>query len=116
MEHIPQALFLLTAAFKILLVFMLISAVMVIVQCEFMVVANVGLILVALGGSKFFKEYAVNIMRYVLSATIKPLGLQLVVGIGPDIFDSINLTDGDLEASSSLIVAITSAVMLLVLA
>jgi type IV secretion system protein TrbL len=78
----------------ILVIFVLISALVILVTCEFYIVANIGVLLIGLGGSKIFKDYAVNVMRYVLAVAIKLFVLQLVVNIG---FAIISLTD--LEAS-----------------
>ncbi len=63
-------------------VFVLISALVIIVTCEFHIVANIGVLLIGLGGSRIFKDYAVNVMRYVLSVAVKLFVLQLIVNIG----------------------------------
>ena len=68
--------------FIIIVVFVLISALIIVTTCEFYIVANIGILLVGLGGSKIFKDYAVNVMRYVLAVAIKLFVLQLIVNIG----------------------------------
>ena len=66
----------------IIIVFVLISALIIVTTCEFYIVANIGVLLIGLGGSKIFKDYAVNVMRYVLAVAIKLFVLQLIVNIG----------------------------------
>ena len=68
--------------FIIIVVFVLISALIIVTTCEFYIVANIGVLLIGLGGSKIFKDYAVNVMRYVLAVAIKLFVLQLIVNIG----------------------------------
>ena len=60
------------------------------VVCEFHIVANAGILLIGLGGSKIFKEYAINVMRYILSIAIKLFVLQLIINIG---FSILSLAD-----------------------
>lgn len=66
----------------VVVIFALISAIYILVTCEFYIVANVGIILIGLGGSKMFKDYAINVMRYVLSVAVKLFVLQLIINIG----------------------------------
>jgi len=68
--------------FIIIVVFVLISALIIVTTCEFYIVANIGVLLIGLGGSKIFKDYAVNVMRYVLAVAVKLFVLQLIVNIG----------------------------------
>jgi hypothetical protein len=49
----------------IMVIFVLISALVILATCEFYIVANIGVLLIGLGGSKIFKDYAVNVMRKV---------------------------------------------------
>ncbi len=61
----------LVALFIIMVViFVLISALYIITVCEFHIVANVGVLLIGLGGSRTMKDYAINVMRYILSVGI----------------------------------------------
>lgn len=78
----PKVLMLEIIALIICVVLALISALVILVTCEFYIVANVGILLIGLGGSKIFKDYAVNVMRYILSVAIKLFVLQLVCNIG----------------------------------
>lgn len=77
----------------ICIILALISALVIIITCEFYIVANVGILLIGLGGSKLFKDYAINTMRYVLSVGIKLFVLQLIVNIGLTIISPEYITD-----------------------
>lgn len=83
----------------IMVVFILISALVILTTCEFYIVANVGVLLIGLGGSRIFKDYAVNVMRYVLSVALKLFVLQLIVNIG---FAIISLTDLDATVGNTV--------------
>lgn len=70
-------------------VFIVICCRYIILVCEFHIVANVGIILIGLGGSKVFKEYAINVMKYILSVAVKLFVFQLICNIG---FSILSLT------------------------
>jgi len=74
----------------IIAVFSTICCRYILVVCEFHIVANAGIILIGLGGSTIFKEYAINVMRYILSVAIKLFILQLIINIG---FSILSLAD-----------------------
>lgn len=74
----------------IIAVFAMICCRYILVVCEFHIVANAGIILIGLGGSKIFKDYAINVMRYILSIAVKLFVLQLVINIG---FSILSLAD-----------------------
>lgn len=78
----PKVFMLEIIALVICVILALISALVIIVTCEFYIVANVGILLIGLGGSKIFKDYAINVMRYILSVAIKLFVLQLICNIG----------------------------------
>ncbi|UQZ88858.1 P-type conjugative transfer protein TrbL [Deltaproteobacteria bacterium Smac51] len=83
----------------ILVIFVLISALVILVTCEFYIVANIGVLLIGLGGSKIFKDYAINVMRYVLATAVKLFVLQLIVNIG---FAIISLSDLDASVGTTV--------------
>ena len=83
----------------IMVVFILISALVILTTCEFYIIANIGVLFIGLGGSKIFKDYAVNTMRYVLAVAFKLFVLQIIVNIG---FAIISLTDLDATVGSTL--------------
>ena len=88
-----------TCMLIIMVIFILISALVILTTCEFYIVANIGVLIVGLGGSKIFKDYAVNVMRYVFAVAVKLFVLQLIVNIG---FAIISLTDLDASVGSTL--------------
>lgn len=65
-----------------IVIFVLISALYILTFCEFHIVANVGVLLIGLGGSRTMKDYAINAMRYILSVGVKLFVLQLIMNIG----------------------------------
>lgn len=81
-QQIGKVLILYIMTLIIIIIFALISALYILVTCEFYIVANVGILLIGLGGSKIFKDYAVNAMRYIFSVAIKLFVLQLIINIG----------------------------------
>lgn len=98
----------------------LISALVIIITCEFYIVANVGILLIGLGGSKIFKDYAINTMRYVLSVGIKLFVLQLIINIGltiisPDYITATVGTSSDIDFGK-LFMLIAQALILLCVA
>jgi type IV secretion system protein TrbL len=96
---IVEALLYVVSMILIIVVFVLISALIIVTTCEFYIVANIGVLLIGLGGSKIFKDYAVNVMRYVLSVAVKLFVMQLVVNIG---FAMLSLSDLDASIGSTL--------------
>lgn len=88
-----------TCMLLIMVVFVLISALVILITCEFYIVANIGVLIVGLGGSKIFKDYAVNVMRHILAVAVKLFVLQLIVNIG---FAIISLSDLDASVGSTL--------------
>jgi len=82
----------------IIAVFALICLQYILIVCEFHICANVGLILIGLGGSKLFKEYAVNVMKYILSVGIKLFVLTLILNIG---FSILQLNDLAIKAGAT---------------
>lgn len=89
---------------SIIAVFAVICCRYIIVICEFYIVANAGILLIGLGGSQLFKEYAINVMRYILSVGVKLFVLQLVINIGFSILSlsSIEALQGQSISNISL--------------
>lgn len=65
----------------IFVVSLAISGMFILVKCEFFILAPVGVIFVGFGGLKMFRDYAINVMRYILSVALKLLILQLLMNI-----------------------------------
>ena len=106
----------------IIVVLILISALYIITVCEFYVAANVGILLIGLGGSRLFKDYAINVMRYVLAIGIKLLTLQLILNIGFTILTVDSVAGGDFSIEDigvkyvAMLYMLTQAIILLALA
>jgi len=112
-------MFMITAMI-ICVVFMLITAFIVLIRCEFYILSTVGILLVGLGGSKIFKDYAINVMRYIFAVAIKLMVLQMIVFIGLNFIKSLNIAQyiqpGSTGVYSALIVTIAASLLLLALA
>ncbi|MGL4209458.1 MAG: type IV secretion system protein [Candidatus Adiutrix sp.] len=89
-RDIPMTMLYVFCMATIVVIFAIMVCRYIIVVCEFHIVANVGVLLVALGGSKFFKEYAMNVMRYIFSIAVKLFVLQLIMTLG---FSILALSD-----------------------
>jgi type IV secretion system protein TrbL len=66
----------------ILLCFALITIQIIYVKCEAAVAVGAGFILLGFGGCSFFREYATNLLRYIISVGFKLYVLYLVLGLG----------------------------------
>ncbi|MDR2893690.1 MAG: P-type conjugative transfer protein TrbL [Deltaproteobacteria bacterium] len=66
----------------ILICFALITIQIVYVKCEAFVAVGASFILLGFGGCSFFREYATNLLRYVISVGFKLYVLYVVLGLG----------------------------------
>lgn len=119
--ELPKVLVLEIIAIIICVILALISAIVIIVTCEFYIVANVGVLLIGLGGSIIFKDYAINVMRYILSVAFKLFVLQLIVSIGFTIITMASITQYTSEGAKmigfqDLFMILGQAIILLALA
>ncbi len=71
----------------LIIAFFFLCALLILAKCEFYIVANAGVLLIGLGGSRIFKDYAVNVMRYVLSIGLKVFVIQLIFNLGLAMLD-----------------------------
>lgn len=98
--------------FAILVSFALLTIQIIYVKCEAFVAVGAGFILLGFGGCKFFKDYALNLMRYILSVGFKLYMLYVVLGLGfAFIRDSIHL--GQNFTLQDLAVILVTALILL---
>lgn len=107
-----EALGFLLAALIVLVCFVLMTAQILLIKCEAMIAMNASLLLLGLGGSAIFKEYAVNVMRYALSVAFKLFVLQLVLGMSMSFITDLELADATLQ---DLLVVIGVAIVFLAL-
>ena len=66
----------------ILCILSLMSARILVVLCEAYIAMNVAVIMLGFGGASFMKDYAINVMRYVVGLAFKVLVMNLILGIG----------------------------------
>lgn len=86
--------FLLTGAF-VVICFALITAQIIVIKCEALIAMLAACLLLGLGATKFFREYAINTIRYVFSVAFKLFTMQLILGIGYTFIDEIKVGDAD---------------------
>ncbi|KHK00251.1 P-type conjugative transfer protein TrbL [Desulfovibrio sp. TomC] len=85
------------AALVVMITFALITAQVVLIKCEAAIVMNAAMILLGLGGASFLKEYAINVMRYVLSVAFKLFVMQLVLGLGLQFIQDMVVSEANFE-------------------
>lgn len=77
----------------VVICFALITARIVLIKCEVIVASAAALLLVPLGASKFFREYAINTIRYIFSVAFKLFTMQLLLGIAFSFLEDIKEAD-----------------------
>ena len=73
----------------VLIVFALLTAQVILIKCESYIAVSAAVVLLGLGGADFMKEYAINVMRYVLSVGVKLYTMQLVMSLGMQLFKEL---------------------------
>lgn len=109
---VGEAIGFLISSLIIMIVFALMTAQIVFIKCEAVIVMNASMILLGLGGATIFKEYAINVMRYVLAVSFKLFVMQLVMGIGLGFIENETLTDAGFQG---VFIIIGVAIVLLAL-
>ena len=66
----------------ILFCFALITLQIIMIKCECIVAMCASAILLGLGATSFFRDYAINALRYVFAVAFKLMTMQLVMGVG----------------------------------
>lgn len=77
-----DALAYILAGIGILFCFALITMQIILIKCECIVAMCASSILIGLGATSFFREYAINALRYVFAVAFKLMTMQLVLGVG----------------------------------
>lgn len=80
----------------------MITGMLILVKCEACVGVAAAILLMGLGGSTLFKDYAINVIRYVFATGFKLLVMTLVAGIGVQFIKDMNMNSlevGDLVAT-----------------
>ena len=70
------------ALFITIVCFCLITAQVIFVKCEAYIAMLAACILVGFGASSFMRDYAINVLKYILAVAFKLFVMQLVIGIG----------------------------------
>ena len=102
------------SALIILICFALLSAQIIFIKCEATISMAASMILLGFGGANFTKDYAVNAIRYVIAVAFKLFIITLLLGVGANILNAINLNDS--PTFEELFVIIGAVVVLLSLA
>lgn len=83
------------AGFGVLICFALITLQIILIKCECIVAMCASSILLGFGASSFFKDYAVNALRYIVSVAFKLMTMQLVLGVGIKFISELQIEDGN---------------------
>ena len=70
------------AGLVVLFCFGLITLQIIFIKCECMVAMCASAILLGLGATSFFRDYAINAMRYIFAVAFRLMTMQLVMGVG----------------------------------
>ncbi|MDR1310043.1 MAG: P-type conjugative transfer protein TrbL [Deltaproteobacteria bacterium] len=81
-QEMVQAFFLMITAAIVFCSFALIIGLILIIKAEFYILSVACLLLIGLGGSKIFKEYAINAMKYIFSVGLKLFIMQVILDLG----------------------------------
>ncbi len=97
--------------FAILISFAFITIQIIYIKCEAFVAVGAGFILLGFGGCHFFKDYAINLMKYILSVGFKLYVLYIVLGLGFHFLETLPPVDA-LEWADLSVVLIATLVIL----
>lgn len=79
------------AGFAILFCFALITVQIILIKCECLICICAAAILLGLGATSFFREYAINVIRYIISVAFKLMTLNLLMGLGLSFFENMQI-------------------------
>lgn len=99
-----NAIGIILSAIIIIVIFALITARIILIQCEMYISMNAAILLLGFGGSSFTKDYSISAMKYVFSVGFKLFVLQIVLGIGMVVVgDYAKTIQGSIEISKLFI-------------
>ena len=75
----------------ILCCFVMMTARILVVLCEAYIAINTAILMLGFGAASFLKEYAINVMRYVVSVAFKLFVMQLLLGAGIAFIDELSV-------------------------
>ena len=102
----------LIALFISIVCFCLITAQVIFIKCEAFVAMLAACILLGFGSLSIMRDYAVNVLRYILAVAFKLFAMQLVIGIGYSFLKEAVTPQADLP---SVCVIIGASIVLLAL-
>jgi type IV secretion system protein TrbL len=110
----PQQSFVMFLFGLVLIVcFAIIAALLIVALVESYIVISAGVLFMGFGGSKLTKDFAVKILVYAVSVGAKLFVMQLLIGLGQQVFNSLA---ANFETSSvDVLVVIGSAIVMLAL-
>lgn len=88
-----DSLAIILAGMGVLFCFTLITMQIILIKCECIVAMCASSILLGLGATSFFREYAINTLRYVFSVAFKLMTMQLVIGIGINFIEQLRVAE-----------------------
>ncbi len=80
------------AGMAILFCFALITLQIILIKCECIVAMCASSILLGLGAASFFRDYAINALRYVFAVAFKLMVMQLVMGVGINFIQQLKIS------------------------
>ena len=81
------------AGFLVLFCFALVTMQIILIKCECIVAMCAASILLGLGATSFFRDYAVNMLRYIVSVGFKLMTMHLVLGIGINFLSQLQIEE-----------------------
>lgn len=92
-----DSLGLILAGMSVLFCFSLISLQIIFIKCECIVAMCASSILLGLGATSFFRDYAINSLRYIFAVAFKLMTMQLVMGVGISFINDLKITDTGID-------------------
>jgi type IV secretion system protein TrbL len=100
-------------ALVLIVCFAIIAALLIVALVESYIVISAGVLFMGFGGSKLTKDFAVKILVYAVSVGAKLFVMQLLIGLGQQVFNSLA---ANFETNSvDVFVVIGSAIVMLAL-
>ena len=72
---------------------------------------NVAVLMLGFGGAFFMKDYAINVMRYVVSLAVKLLVMQLIVGVGLSFMEEMTMVE-NVKIENFIVLFVCSLILL----
>lgn len=92
-----DSLGLILAGVAVIFCFALISLQIIFIKCECIVAMCASSILLGLGATSFFRDYAINAMRYIFAVAFKLMTMQLVMGVGINFIEKLQIQKDGLD-------------------